>query len=191
MTTSPNEQPNYTDILYLIQERDSAIPLNKDVMNSEWSKYPFLLSHKAELVDLFNKHYQFREISAETIERWMRLVTKRFVEVARTYDHAFKVISENIDKLDELGKEIVTDTLWGSEFKDTYQDTPVSPITVGEEYASSINRRERMGKDSVIRKDNTDMYIKEINDLINSFIDLKLRWVNEFESLFMSTIMRV
>lgn len=191
MTISQNEQPNYTDILYLVWERDSDMPLNKGVMNDEWKKYPFLLANKDGLTDLFNKHYQFREIAAETMERWLRMVVKRFAEIAGFYEHAFKVISENIAKLDELGKEIVTETLWGSEFKDTYQDTPVSPITVGEVYASSINKRERLGKDTVIKKDNTDMYIKEINDLINSFIDLRMRWVNEFESLFMSTIMRV
>lgn len=191
MTISQNEQPNYTDILYLIQERDHNIPLNRPSMTDSWERYPFLKEHKNELIELFNEHYQFREIGAETVGRWVRLVAKRFNEIGRTYDHAFKVIGENIDKLDELGKEIVTETLWGSEFKDTYQDTPVSPITIGEEYASSINKRERSGKDTVTRKDNTDMYIKEINDLINSFIDLKLRWVNEFESLFMSTIMRV
>lgn len=82
----------------------------------------------------FYKHYYFREIGAETIDRWLIMLRFKWEELCLKYNHLFKIFNEQYLANDALSNNDLTNT-----YRQVFSDTPQSKLDTLEDYATNIS----------------------------------------------------
>ena len=170
------EGPWFTEYLEVLQEDDADIGLGK----CDFSKYPNLEKRKCNLVALFNAVYWGREIGAETVYRWQKMVENRFNLVAPKYDIAYEMYDKYLEETkNRIGVGNETDN------KATFYDTPSNIIEDLNKHATNVNIS------SIITKTNDRNFLEYVNKYIDQFKTLDVQFVDEFEIDFMGVYARV
>ena len=149
------EGPFYSDYLINVQ---STYP-NAGLKSCPWneSETPKLYELKDVLIEHFDFIYRYREIGAETEERWQYTVDRIFDNIKRRYEFALNQYDENeIEKIGKYYKSTIhRDSTTESEgssssegnstgsrsdtSKSKFNDTPIQALMDSANYASSIN----------------------------------------------------
>ena len=202
-----NEGPFYSDYLINVQETYPGAGLGK----CPWTNAtPRLYEIKDILIEHFDFIYRYREIGAETEERWQYTVDRIFDNVKRKYEFALMQYAEN--EIEKIGKyfretsnrdstskiegtnsrEGTSSTTITDSAKSTFNDTPIHALMESANYASSINddsmESESNGtssSESADVKDITfsDEYVKEHIEAPNSIIDSVNETIDKFRDL--------
>ena len=150
----PGEQPFFTDFLGNLQSEDPTIGINGVRWNQDL--YPHLYLHKDRLVERFNEKYQFREIGAETVSRWMALLQDRFDDIAPRFDHAYKLYDDEAINLDALGLGYVKRIIYSEDVEGTASNAESQELTGSDSRTTSSTRNTTGANNSKFRDTPTD-----------------------------------
>ena len=150
----PGEQPFFTDLLKDLQEVDPTIGINGIHWNG--TLYPNLYRHKDRLVERFNEKYQFREIGAETVSRWMALLQDRFDDLAPRFDHAYKLYDDEAINLDALGLGYVKRIIYSETVDGETTNEESEELSGSDSRSSTTNRSQDSTANSKFRDTPTD-----------------------------------
>ena len=89
---------------------------------------------KQALELLFYKHYYFREIGAETIERWLLMFEFKWQELCLKYSPLFKIYNEEY-----LANDVLTNNDLTNTYRQVFSDTPQSALDPLTDYATNIS----------------------------------------------------
>ena len=156
------EGPFYTDFLVNVQDDFPNAGLGACVWSE--TETPRLYALKDVLVEHFNFIYKYREIGAETEERWQYTIDRVFDNVKRRYEFALGQYDLNdISKIGKYFTETIhrdaTTNIDGSTenegsysgsssdtSKSTVNDTPIQALMDNANYASAITDGESSGE---------------------------------------------
>lgn len=188
----PGEGPFFTE--YLADIQASSTPVVDDsttpptiTYRSEsdfglerltWPASGHVLAHKTALVSRFNERYAWREIGAETRERFLHILQVKFNGMLFHYEHRFGLYDDNAAKLKEYSEIIDRET--GS--TDKYLDTPGRNVTIGDNYLTNV--RKITGTDKITDPKGT--VVEAMNRLMDELRDLEEEFVDEFGECFIS-----
>lgn len=203
------EQPYFTDMLYNVRLYFNTAGLDSPTV--DWNSWDNLKLHKDRLIKRFNSEYQFREIGAETVTRWQKQVNNTFDAIAPFFDHAYKLYSDPLINLDEMGigytdtenhdVSITANSTSGSGTTTTskFKDTPTNKNTVinnptsenldntqTDNVSDSTNRNS--GTSSVTRVQHDEHTIKEVSMIIDKYRKLDEEFIHEFNKHFIGII---
>ena len=202
----PGEGAFYTDYLYNTQKsRDVGI----EFIDWKQTLYPKLYEHKDNIIEVFNTHFKYRELGAETEERFQCMLQDRFFEICDKYNHAYKVTEENdVDKLgtgytyDETRNRTVESMAdaTGTENRDNkYKDTPSSSTsTLNNPTNQTLDNRDNTAHSEQNDEQNDTIHqekvqhdkemVVELSELIDRYRQLDIEFVYEFENCFIGLI---
>lgn len=204
---SMNEGPFYSDYLINVQKTYPNAGLGK----CPWANdTPRLYEIKDILIEHFDFIYKYREIGAETEERWQYTVDRVFDNIKRKYEFALMQYKENdIEIIGKYFKETTTRTSKGEivgsssregttsttvtdTSKSSFNDTPIQRLIDTGNYASSISddlvESESSGTNNVESGDTknidiTDEVVREHTESPNSIIDSVNDTIDKFRDL--------
>ena len=211
----PGESPFYTDFLYKVQEDYPNAGLAETFIKYEESHSSIsrLYSHKNELIELFNLAYRYHELGSETEDRWQYQIDKRFELIKNRYERYFmmydtkdidtlgKILSETISREGTSNRSTTSESSGTS--KDTFNDTPITPLMEYHNYATNItdgtNENESSGtsdteyEDTIttIKTDKDKSNLELVEKNVNVWKDLIVSFVDEFRNCFMDEIAKV
>lgn len=149
-----------------------------DYLNGIFSKYPnFTFKNESyKFSELFYNKYCFREIGAETFERFEQIFKSKVNEIRIKYAAQIAAYLDNIEKMDARSVPNV-DTVTTTEFLNPSTATvaQLKPVTVTQNktendfYFSNLTNAE---------------IVKAVADLYNIYGDM----LNEFETIFMGCV---
>ena len=132
------------------------------------------------LEELWFKHYRYREIGAETIERWLNYLYDTWSELCYKYHEMFEIFEHDFNYLldnniiDNNDLQVIRDSL--------YQDTPQSALqTETDIYATSKTRESTQLSGRTLTKPKYELlseYAKRIRHIY-------WEWIEDSEVLFM------
>lgn len=182
------EGPFFTEYLKDIQDSSSPV-WDEDagtvvyVSNSSfglasliWPASGGVFNNKADIISRFNEVYAYREIGAETRERWMHNLQVKFNGLITKWNHRFAQYAANTAHLTDLSEEIVTSTSGA----DRFFDTPGNQVTLSTGYLT--NEADSSGTATV--KDPKGTVLEAVNRNIEEFRDLLDEFVDEFDECF-------
>lgn len=204
----PGESPFYTDFLYHIQEYypDAGIKYTLEHLTvSEQEEIPYLYSHSTQLIETFNMLYKYHEIGSETEDRWQYQIDKKFMEIKRRYERYFMMYETNA--INQLGKILsenasrsgTSSKNYSNTSKNTFQDTPVTPLIESDNYATNITDTNGSGDDSgefaeefnSTKTDKDKSNLELVNENVRIWNDLIIQFTYEFKTCFMDEITRI
>ena len=211
----PGEAPFYTDFLYKVQEDYPNAGLASTFIkyDENHSSIARLYSHKDELIELFNLAYRYHELGSETEDRWQYQIDKRFELIKNRYERYFMMYdTKDIDTLGKILSETIhregnstrtNESETSGTTKDTFNDTPITPLMETHNYATNITNGENHNESasesgneytdeittSKTDKDKSNLELVEKN--INIWKDLIVSFVDEFRNCFMDEITKV
>lgn len=136
--------------------------------------YPIFDENKrGEIEDLVLRFYQFREISEETIERWLYKFQTRVLDVIEVYNKKWTANALTIDPL--------SNNKGSSKSRTVFNDTPDSRLTndVTVDFATTITDNE-IESDGYTGVSGTDM----LNNYLDGLRDINHEFIDEFADLF-------
>lgn len=173
------EGPFYSDYLINVQQTYPNAGLGK----CPWSNAtPRLYAIQDVLIEHFNFIYRYREIGAETEERWQYTVDRVFDNIKRKYEFALMQYDENeIEKVGKYYKSTIhrdsTTESQGSNSREgssessstdtansKFNDTPITPLMDNANYASSIT-------DDSVENETSESSSSESSDTRNTTIE--------------------
>lgn len=196
------EGPFFTDYLWKAQ---TQVDVGIEFINWNETKYPKLAEHKEDIISIFNTHYKYRELGAETESRFNDNLQARFNEIADKYNHAYKVTEENdVDRLgtgytfDELRKRNIESegTASGNETRDSkYKDTPSSSTsTINNPTNQNIDNRDNSSTATTKEAQTDEVHqekiqhdkemVVELSELIDKYRQLDIEFIYQFENCF-------
>ena len=144
---------------------------------------PTVRDRMADLKVLFDERYAERMVNQETMELWQLKLQTRFDEVVHRYERAYSIYQlkkqQMLDDVEEGVHTIVTSDSTGKNI-----DTPDSIINQDDKYADSLTKN-KLNTDSKTVYTGTGL-IKSINDSIDDWRDLDIKFVSEFENSFLN-----
>lgn len=136
----------------------------------DWgTKYTYLIKHKDDLVSKFDSYYIHREIGQETPTQFQALLTRRFMIIANTYNQMYKQY-----ELNDIDKISVDDTYT------TLTENEVTPDTAVGDNKYLASRVTQTSSKDIKSKTNIELS----NDNVDSYRDIDIRFVSEFEKNF-------
>jgi hypothetical protein len=188
----PGEGPFFTEYLADIQASytpvvdDSTTPptityrIESDfgLERLTWPMSGHVFNHKTALISRFNERYAWREIGAETRERFLHNLQVKFNGMLFHYEHRFALYDDNAAKLKEYSEIIDRET--GN--TDKFLDTPGYKVTLSDGYLT--NMREITGTDKITDPKGTA--VEAMNRLMDELRDLEEEFIDEFDECFIS-----
>ena len=166
------EGPFYTDYLENIQKTNPTAGLASTVWDETKTR---LFSHKEEIINLFNRFYALREIGSETVERWQKLIDRRYSRIAEEYEYKLNMYMEN--NINQVENTI------HSTNSEVYQDTPISELSG--DYATNKTKTDNVTKIDSVPK------ILEVNKAIDGYKTIINDFIDEFDIDFINVVGRV
>lgn len=143
-----------------------------------WPQSGHVFNHKTALISRFNEKYAWREIGAETRERFLHNLQVKLNGMLFHYEHRFALYDDNAAKLKEYSEIIDRET----DSTDKYLDTPGYQVTIGDNYLT--NMRQVSGTDKITDPKGTA--VEAMNRLMDELRDLEEEFIDEFDECFIS-----
>lgn len=194
--------PKLVDILYKGQHgtNDEKAYYSKfGISAAEWSSdHSRLLSHKNEIVRLFNERYAERMINRETLEAWQNRLQTIMDTEAPIAEHALALYAIHANT--DIGDSETTtynnlkDQMGGNDQNSaTVTDTPDAIINLSDKYADSVSRNSttygrnntRTGSVTVTRTP-PGGNVPLANQNMDAYRNIIAEFVGKFEKIFMS-----
>lgn len=167
------EGPFYTEYLYNLLEENPTFGIASLTWNTSLTS---LIERKEAIIKMFNEVYFFREIGAETIGRWIKLLQVKLDVISETYDRSYRLYKLN--NLDEIAKTSESTS------RNKFQDTPVTAL-MEKDYATNITDMTTSSKIT------DEMTVNLVNKNIAKWNYLDRMFVEEFRNLFYNSLARV
>lgn len=211
------ESPFYTDFLYKVQLDYPNAGLKTSFDNlSETEKtdtLKYLYSHKDEIIEQFNLTYKYHELGSETEDKWQYTIDKTFTQIKREFNRYFMLYETA--QIDELGKEFTeygsntaerhteNSALGTTKNKNTFKDTPITPLMTNADYATNITDDEgsntnntsgdenASGEYRLTKIDKDEQNIELVTKNMDKWFDIITEFVDRFKVCFMDELTRV
>lgn len=175
----------------------------------EWDLYPELAKQKEAIIYLFHIRYDCREIGYDMPYKFIERLKYKFYELGPRYNLAYKLYNEKVADIEKVGKvtisqseglrvlAIIDKVTNSNNSKSNYYDTPkvnppsslVNPSnsTVGEDSGNSTrdNTTTDATSGNATTSETEQLYIEELNRLIDAYRSLDVQFVNDLEDLFL------
>lgn len=163
-----NEYNEYTTTLYDVVER-----YDYTLFDFEYNLPSSVDKQSLELA--FYKHYYFREIGAETIERWLIMLRYKWEELCLKYGPLFEIFNEQYLANDALTNNDLTNT-----YRQVFSDTPQSKLDNLEDYATNISE-----SSSSTTGANGEYKFRLLSEYANKLRIITYEMIEDCEPLFM------
>ncbi len=188
----PGEGPFFTEYLADIQASytpvvdDSTTPPTVTYRSESdfglerltWPVSGHVFNHKTALISRFNERYAWREIGAETRERFLHNLQVKFNGMLFHYEHRFALYDDNAAKLKEYSEIIERSTSGSNKFL----DTPGYKVTLSDGYLTNESQQ----SDSETITDPKGTAVEAMNRLMDELRDLEEEFIDEFNECFIS-----
>lgn len=162
----------YTTILYEVVE-----DYNYNLFEFDYELPSCADKQKLEL--LFYKHYYFREIGAETIDRWLLQLRFKWDWLCTLYYRKFEIFNVELMKDDLFNNQDIE-----AINNQIFNDTPKSKLDTGSDYATAITHTTNTNKGYSGGRSKYELIVDYADKLRNIYIEM----IEDCEPLFMQLL---
>lgn len=187
------ESPNFTEFFKNTMEE---VGLDQCVWNEEYTK---LLERRETLIDMFNHYYYYREIGAETLEKFQHNLQTTLNRIQAKYDYAYKMYVDLPTRAgggydEKISREYESAGTTNRSGESQFKDTPISGTInnpTSENSDSSESESTGTGTEEItrIKTDYGESVTKLAKKNIDYYVALDNAFVQEFEEDFMQILM--